>query len=214
MAYADKYGFTLLKAMETELGGDAGNAGLFMLGMKLKPYKTIARLIKSACKGFGTDETLLTACLLRYHSVMKQVMEAFIEEYGETLQDVVKAETRATAKDLEEDVLDLGVATISIRPAVVEILKSKGLGGCTILERHRTEAPPFHNRFGAFCAPSSLLSSQKSLAGTKERDSQRARGAGEIIGYIMEGTVPLWRDNDTGMAPPLGICPFLRAQNA
>lgn len=29
-------GFTLLKAMETELGGDAGNAGLFMLGMKLK----------------------------------------------------------------------------------------------------------------------------------------------------------------------------------
>ena len=42
----------------------------------------------------GTDETLLTACLLRYHTVMKSVMEAFIEEYGETLQDVVKAETR------------------------------------------------------------------------------------------------------------------------
>eukprot|EP00977_Amphora_coffeiformis_P005371 scaffold1143_cov177-Amphora_coffeaeformis.AAC.27 len=30
----------------------------------------------------------------------------------------------------------------------------------------------------------------------------------------MEGTVPLWRDNDTRLAPPLGICPFLRVQNA
>eukprot|EP00977_Amphora_coffeiformis_P025685 scaffold21358_cov133-Amphora_coffeaeformis.AAC.1 len=76
-----------------------------------------------------------------------------------------------------------------------------------------TEAPPFHNRFGAFCTPSSLVSSQKTLAGTKERDSQRARGASEIIRY-MEGTVPLWRDNDTWLAPPLGICPFLCAQNA
>ena len=52
-------GFTLLKAMETELGGKAGNAGLFMLGMKLKPYKTIAKLIKQACAGFGTCIYLL-----------------------------------------------------------------------------------------------------------------------------------------------------------
>jgi len=41
----------------------------------------------------GTDETLLTATLLRYQGVMKSVMEAFIEEYGETIQDAVKAET-------------------------------------------------------------------------------------------------------------------------
>jgi len=50
LVYADKYGFTLLKAMETEVGGDAGRAGLFMLGMKIKPYETVAKLIDKACK--------------------------------------------------------------------------------------------------------------------------------------------------------------------
>ena len=51
LIYADKYGYTLLKVMEKELGGDAGRAGLFLLGMKLKPYETIAKLIEKACKG-------------------------------------------------------------------------------------------------------------------------------------------------------------------
>ena len=51
LVYAEKYGFTLLKAMETEVGGKGGRAGIFMLGMKLKPYETIAKLIDSACKG-------------------------------------------------------------------------------------------------------------------------------------------------------------------
>eukprot|EP00977_Amphora_coffeiformis_P019962 scaffold7708_cov122-Amphora_coffeaeformis.AAC.2 len=84
----------------------------------------------------------------------------------------------ATAKDLEEDVLDLDVATIS--------------------------------RIGSFCSSAGL---PKPLAKMKKRDSERACSMGEIIRY-MEGTGPLWRDNDTWLAPPLGICPFLRAQNA
>lgn len=106
LLYADKYGYTLMMAMEKELGGDAGNAGLFMLGMKLKPYKTIAKTIKLACKGFGTDETLLTACLVRYQPVMKAVMETFIEEYGETIQDVIKSETGGDYEKLLLKVLD------------------------------------------------------------------------------------------------------------
>ena len=51
LMYADKHGYTLLKVFEKELGGDAGRAGVFMLGMKLKPYETIAKLIDTACKG-------------------------------------------------------------------------------------------------------------------------------------------------------------------
>ena len=109
LAYADKYGFTLMKAMETELGGDAGNAGLFMLGMKLKPYLTIAKLLKSAVKGFGTDELLLTSCLIRYQPILKSVMEAYIEEYGETLQDVVKSETRGDYEKLLIKILDSAI---------------------------------------------------------------------------------------------------------
>mmetsp|Transcript_23070 Transcript_23070/g.64321 ORF Transcript_23070/g.64321 Transcript_23070/m.64321 type:complete len:264 (-) Transcript_23070:1055-1846(-) len=70
-AYADKYGYTLMKALEKELGGNAEKASVHMIGMKLKPYPTIAKLVKSACAGIGTDELLLTTCIVRYQTVMK-----------------------------------------------------------------------------------------------------------------------------------------------
>lgn len=89
LVYADKYGYTLLKAMETEIGGDAGRAGLFMLGMKIKPYETgtketaydvqlvlgiscnfphgvisplaaVAKLIDKACKGKAMTTVTMT----------------------------------------------------------------------------------------------------------------------------------------------------------
>jgi hypothetical protein len=75
LVYAEKYGFTLFKALETELKGSVGDASMFMLGMKLKPYETVAKLIKSACAGFGTNELLLTCCLIRYQPIMNSVME-------------------------------------------------------------------------------------------------------------------------------------------
>lgn len=75
LEYADKHGYTLTKALETELGGHVADASMFMVGMKLKPFETIAKLIKKACAGFGTNELLLTCCLLRYQSVLKSVNE-------------------------------------------------------------------------------------------------------------------------------------------
>jgi Annexin len=92
LVYADKYGYTLTKALEKELGGQVEAAALFMLGMKLKPYETVAKLINRACKGFGTNELLLTATLIRYQPIMKHVMEAHIELFGETIGDRVKSE--------------------------------------------------------------------------------------------------------------------------
>jgi hypothetical protein len=48
--YADKYGYTITKAMEKELGGllekQVKRATMFMIGMKLKPYETAAALVK------------------------------------------------------------------------------------------------------------------------------------------------------------------------
>lgn len=79
LKYADKHGYTVVKVLEKELGGKVEEAASFMLGMKLKPYDAIASLIKSACAGFGTNELLLTCSVLRYQSVMKEVMEAHIE---------------------------------------------------------------------------------------------------------------------------------------
>ena len=77
--YADKYGYTLMKAMEKEMSGEVKNATLFMLGMKLKPYETLAKLIKDACAGFGTDELLLTCTIIRSQAVLPSVQAAHIE---------------------------------------------------------------------------------------------------------------------------------------
>jgi len=91
-AYADEYGYTLFKAFEEELNGCTDRAAIFALGMKLKPYETIAKLIKKACDGIGTDETLLTSSLIRYRSVLPEVNEAFTELYEQSLQEAVTRE--------------------------------------------------------------------------------------------------------------------------
>eukprot|EP00529_Nitzschia_sp_RCC80_P030781 CAMPEP_0113462194 /NCGR_PEP_ID=MMETSP0014_2-20120614/11952_1 /TAXON_ID=2857 /ORGANISM="Nitzschia sp." /LENGTH=290 /DNA_ID=CAMNT_0000354021 /DNA_START=99 /DNA_END=967 /DNA_ORIENTATION=+ /assembly_acc=CAM_ASM_000159 len=66
LAYADKHDVTLFHAIDKEFGGKAKDAAVFELGMKIKPYDTVAKLIQKACKGMGTDELLLTCTLLRY----------------------------------------------------------------------------------------------------------------------------------------------------
>ena len=96
--YADKYGYTLIKAMDKELGGNAGSACVYLLGMKLRPYQTIAELIKSACAGFGTDDLLLTATIIRYQHIMPSVMPAHIELYSKTIHDRVRSECSGNYK--------------------------------------------------------------------------------------------------------------------
>lgn len=99
-AYADKYGYTLFKAMEKELTGNVMEGTMFMLGMKMKPFETIAGLIKKACAGIGTDELLLTCCIIRYQMVMKDVMAAHIELYGKSVHDRVREECGGKYKSL------------------------------------------------------------------------------------------------------------------
>ena len=82
LLYADKYGYTLFKALEKELRGDSEDAAMFMLGMKLKPYETVAKLINESFAGIGTNELLLMCTLIRYQAIMKHVQEAHIELFG------------------------------------------------------------------------------------------------------------------------------------
>lgn len=94
--YADKYGFALWKAMEEELGGlgekNLRQAALYLVGMKLKPHETMANLIRSACKGLGTDEDFLTCCLIRFQDHLPNINACYIEEYGKTLHDEIRDE--------------------------------------------------------------------------------------------------------------------------
>jgi hypothetical protein len=98
--YADEYGYSLQKAAEKELSGDVKKAVLFILGIKLKPWKTIAALIKEACAGFGTDELLLTCTIIRYQKYLAAVEVAHVEEYGKSLVKRVKDETRGNYEKL------------------------------------------------------------------------------------------------------------------
>ena len=129
LVYADKYGYSLEKAMEKEFTGKAKDGLIFTIGMKLKPFPTIANLIKSACAGIGTNEMLLIDSIVRYQvsrskrvlwplsnsakkrpihplfpfflqHVMKDVMAAHIELYSKSIHDRVREECSGKLKDL------------------------------------------------------------------------------------------------------------------
>lgn len=98
--YADKYGYTLFKVIDKELGGDAKGALLHTLGIKLKPFETIAKLIKAACAGIGTDELLLTCTLLRYQEYLPAVAFAHEELFEKSIQHRIRKECRGDYENL------------------------------------------------------------------------------------------------------------------
>ena len=98
--YADKYGYTLFKAFEKEMGGMAGEASLFTLGMKLKPYETIAKLVKKATAGMGTNEILLTCIIIRYQDLMGQVYIAHEKLFEKSIHKRVKDEVGGDYKKI------------------------------------------------------------------------------------------------------------------
>jgi hypothetical protein len=98
--YADKYGYTLFKAFEKEMNKLGGDAALFTLGMKLKPYETIAKLIKTATKGMGTNEILLTSIMIRYQDLMAQVYIAHENLFEKSIHKRIKDEASGEYKKI------------------------------------------------------------------------------------------------------------------
>jgi hypothetical protein len=99
-AYAEEYGYTLIKAMEKELGGKSEDAAIFALKMRFKPYDAVAGIIKKACAGIGTDEDLLTSCIVRYQDLMAHVNLAHEELYGKSVHDRVRSECGGQYKEV------------------------------------------------------------------------------------------------------------------
>lgn len=106
LAYADKHDVTLFHVMEKELGGHTRDATIFLLGMKIKPYDTVAKLIKTACKGMGTNELLLSSTIIRYHICLKEVMEAHEKLFDKTLQERLKKEIGGDFRRLLNEMCD------------------------------------------------------------------------------------------------------------
>jgi hypothetical protein len=90
--YTNKYHNNLMKAFEKELNSKGGDAAKFAVGMKLKPYETIAALIKTSTKGLGTRTLLLTSCIVRYQDLMGHVSGAHEELFGKSIHKRIKDE--------------------------------------------------------------------------------------------------------------------------
>lgn len=92
-AYVNAYDVNMSKALEKCLHGKCEKAAMFTLGMKLKPYETVAALIKSTCKGAGTDELGLSCAVLRYQHILQHVQVEHINLSGKTIGDRIMSET-------------------------------------------------------------------------------------------------------------------------
>jgi len=108
--YVDKYERTLISALESELGGDVEKGAMHAVGMKIKPGATVAKLIKSTCAGFGTDELGLACAIIRYQSLLKDANEAHQELYSSSIQDRIKDEARGDYEKLLCAIVDLACA--------------------------------------------------------------------------------------------------------
>lgn len=106
LMYADKHGYTLVKVLEKELSGHVEKAAMFMIGMKLKPYEEIAKLIKTSCAGIGTNELLLTTAIIRYQKLLKNVNLAHVELYGTTIRDRIEKECGGNYKRVLLEIID------------------------------------------------------------------------------------------------------------
>lgn len=91
--YEEKYGKSLVKALEREMSGLFEKGIMILLKMKLNPHEQIAKMIHDACAGIGTNELLLTCYLIRYQSVMKDVDQAHQRLYKKSIANLVKFET-------------------------------------------------------------------------------------------------------------------------
>jgi len=104
--YADRHDVTLFKVMQDELGGHTRDACLFLVGMKIKPFQTVAKLLNTAMKGIGTNELLLASVIIRYQRILKGVMKAYEELYGHELQAQLKKEVGGDFGRLLQELCD------------------------------------------------------------------------------------------------------------
>jgi len=91
--YQEKYECTMHKALDKELGGRLEDATQYLLGIKTNPAEEAAKIIKKACRGWGTNDFLLSSCIIRYQHILPAVAEAHESLFEKTLYERVDSET-------------------------------------------------------------------------------------------------------------------------
>ncbi|KAI9920384.1 hypothetical protein PsorP6_015702 [Peronosclerospora sorghi] len=85
-AYVQERKHDLIHAVKHEFSGDAEKALLFLVRMVLEPLVLLSEV------GFGTDENGLSAALVRYHIVQRDIEPVFKATYGKHLRDRIESE--------------------------------------------------------------------------------------------------------------------------
>eukprot|EP00644_Phytophthora_capsici_P001064 jgi/Phyca11/9976/fgenesh1_pm.PHYCAscaffold_43_\ len=98
--YVAKYNNNIAKAVDKEFSGDAKKSLNYLVRSTLDPYPVIAEVFEKTMKGFGTDETGLSAALVRYQPLLPHVKAAYKRLYHEELRDRIAGETSGDYKKL------------------------------------------------------------------------------------------------------------------
>ncbi|RLN63881.1 hypothetical protein BBP00_00003818 [Phytophthora kernoviae] len=105
-AYETKYQHGLVYAIENEFSGSACAALTFFVRLSLEPWIFLAEHIEGTMAGMGTDETALSAAIVRYHSYLGHIMPAYEKKYKMSLHDRIQGEGSGKYQELLLQLID------------------------------------------------------------------------------------------------------------
>ena len=82
--------------------------------VNLNAWPFLAEHIESTMAGMGTDETALSAAIVRYHPYLSQIQAAYEKKYEKSLRDRIEAEVGEEYQKLLLKLLDPGCSISSL----------------------------------------------------------------------------------------------------
>ncbi|TYZ67192.1 hypothetical protein PybrP1_011558, partial [[Pythium] brassicae (nom. inval.)] len=98
--YTERHNRGLAQAIENEFSGSSARALAFHVNVSLNPWNTLADLIHDAMDGIGTNETALSAAIVRYHPYMHKIQPAYEHKNKTSLRDRVRGDTSGPYQEL------------------------------------------------------------------------------------------------------------------
>ncbi|RLN73474.1 hypothetical protein BBJ28_00015617 [Nothophytophthora sp. Chile5] len=105
-AYKAKHQNGLVHAIENEFSASDCAALTYFVRLSLEPWTFLADHIEGTMAGVGTDETALSAAIVRYHPYLGRIMPAYEEKYKMSLRDRIKGEVGGEYQELILQLID------------------------------------------------------------------------------------------------------------
>uniref|UniRef100_H3HB96 Annexin n=2 Tax=Phytophthora ramorum TaxID=164328 RepID=H3HB96_PHYRM len=99
-AYQAKYQHDLVYAIENEFSGSDSAALTYFVRLNLNAWPFLAEHIEGAMAGIGTDESALSAAIVRYHPYLGNIMPAYERKYKMSLHDRIEGEVGGEYQEL------------------------------------------------------------------------------------------------------------------